>query len=239
MKKFGTPIGAGAGRARARRSGCRASACRRASRAGWPCVALLLGRALDALRVEPLAVDASPALDCWLRVGSACLARAGAALARRFGAPPACRCRSGGGVAVGVRRRAPGRSGRRGRSGRPGSRRPVGVGVAIGPLSMICAIARRPGTRSASAGVPGGTSTVTVMRWPVTSDDGDGVQLAPRPGARATPRPDRGRDSAMITSVCSSRVRVPPRVANAALTSASTLRVRRCSTRPRDVSARY
>ena len=192
MKKFGTPIGGGAGeRQRERRVVERRRAVERA--AGLLRARLLLGLALE-LGDELLAVEVAGLERLVLRGRARGRAR-GLVLAEpgwsRLGAP-------GGLVAVGRRRRRGSASARRGRRGRVGTgtagRRAFGVGVAIGPWSMICAIApEMPGTWIWLAGVPGATSTVRVMRSPVTSTTVDGVQLRRR-WERDDAEADRGHD---------------------------------------------
>ena len=74
----------------------------------------------------------------------------------------------------------------------------IGVGVAIGPLSMICEIAPvMPGIEICETGVPGGTSTVRVMRSPVTRTTVTECSSA-LAGSAATPRPTVATITAMI-----------------------------------------
>ena len=73
-----------------------------------------------------------------------------------------------------------------------------GVGMAITPLSMICEIVPvMPGIEICETGVPGGTSTVRVMRSPVmrTTVTECNSALA---GSAATPRPTVAAITAMI-----------------------------------------
>ena len=73
-----------------------------------------------------------------------------------------------------------------------------GVGTAITPLSMICEIVPvMPGIEIDETGVPGGTSTVRVMRSPVirTTVTECNSALA---GSAATPRPTVAAITAMI-----------------------------------------